>query len=898
MITKSSEVRATVAVLDLEKQGGRRIGDTVTGAGLEPLQYRNLEDFTDALTSQDALIGVVAYEALWPDPQKTLRTLRASTKGARLVVIYSEGSPRLRLGQRLWNIGLFDFYTPRSTPPHEMRPILRQAFAEALIEAEPETDSEEAEDVDIAALHRKIRTLNNLGAAFAGQQQVEGLLRELQTRLPQLLDYNLLQVLVISGDEQPRLFVSQTRPVDHEEIWGLAEEICGCVRPLSDVALTPEQLAFFGTETFGPPAGLDNSGTSSTITLPMVIGGELVGSIGVMLPTKSALNRDSRTTLQIIASHLGTSLRNAQILEAAENQAQTDELTGASNRRYLNRVLESEWKRAERYDLELSVALIDIDHFKQVNDKHGHLVGDAVLQRLSETLINTVREIDHVVRYGGEEFLLLMPQTGPSEASMVVERIRKMISETPLYRDEKQELIVTISAGIAAYPTTAVSSAEHLIEFADEALYVSKNEGRNRVTVSAGRTLKATNASSPEGSERRRFPRVGAELPVRYVPLPGMGGQVFNLDTTDVSAGGLAVRGPEQDLKINSLALAYIGDQEKPMLCRVVWTRTNEDGDHLAGLRFVSVRDISEGVTSDRTGERALVISDVARTRSQVQRVLRAAQCDTDVIASNEQDQLDVAKLKDYSLFVVGESTLRGTLGGVLKQLRQNPNVRIVVINETDNRKEILGTIHDERVEHLVPSPATEEALFATLNKLLLGEYFGIKKYLLWGAVTNSWRLESSEQKQDVLDGIVAMAKEVKCHPRIIDSLVAAVDEMIINAIFRPVTATSSRRPVTVECGSDGRLLAVGVLDEHGLLSHDDIFEGIGAALEHEERGIPEGATHAHLGFRIMLDALSQLSVNVDPGRCTEIIGIIDLRRTLREHRAAVPGLGLFRKDQ
>ncbi|MBT8492464.1 MAG: diguanylate cyclase [Deltaproteobacteria bacterium] len=893
------ETPSTVAVLDIEKHGGRRLSDTVRGTGLTPLQYRNLDDFTQALEDGDALIGMVAFECLWPDPQKTLRSLKDKAGNAKLLVVYSEGAPRWRLGQRLWSIGLFDFYTPRSTPPHEMRPILRQAWADALVDSAPLAEMENG-DSGLGELHRRIRSLSTLGAAFAGQQQTEGLLRELQTRLPQLLDFNLLEVLVVGDDEKPRMFVSQTRPVDHEDIWALAETICASVKPLTDSTLTPETLVWEGNAPIRPVSSGSTGGDDvASLAFPMVIGGELVGCMGLQLPGDTDGLVESRTTLQIIASQLGTSLRSAQILEAAESEALTDELTGAFNRRYLNRVLDTEWKRAERYDLELSVALIDIDHFKRINDRYGHLAGDEVLVNLVSELNDQVREIDHVVRYGGEEFLILLPQTGPSEAMMVLERIREHIARTVLYEStELGPLQVTVSAGISAFPTTAASSPEHLIEFADEALYESKRGGRNQVTVSSGRSTKhgATVSPRPDGDDRRQFPRIDAEMSVRFISLPGVDGQVVRLDTTDVSAGGICVRGPKKELRLNSLALVYIGEQERPMLARVVWTRTSDSGDYLAGLRFVSVRDISSRHPVDRAGQRALVICDLPKTRSQVQRVLRATQCVTDVVLDDDSPLLEQDNLSRYSLFVVGESKLRGDLGGHLKALRKNPNVRIVVINEGGDRREALGTIHTEKVEHLVPSPAAEEALFATLNKLLLGEYFGIKKYLLWGAVTNSWRLERSDQKQEVLDGIVAMAKEVKCHPRIIDSLVQAVDEMIINALFRPVEeGETGKHSVTVECGSDGRLLAVGVVDEHGRLKREDIFEGIGAALESETKGIPEGASHAHLGFRIMLDALSQLSVNVDPGRCTEIIGIVDLRRSLREHRAAVPGLGLFR---
>jgi len=895
-MTDPSDIPTSVAVLDVEKHGGRRLADTVRGTGLAPLQYRNLEDFVDALSERDALVGIVAFEALWPDPQKTLRNLRSRAVGRRLIVVYSEGAPRWRLGERLWSIGLFDYYTPRSTPPHEMRPILRQAWADAIVDASPiELDSS---DGDSADLHRRIRSLSTLGSAFAGQQAVEGLLRELQTRLPHLLDYNVLEVLVVGDEGKPRIFVSQTRPVDHEEIWALAEGICGSVKPLSDADLSPDTLIWEGSSPPLQSSGRTTADATTTVHLhmPMVIGGELVGCLGITLP-RTALNTETRTTLQIISSHLGTSLRSALMLETAESQALMDELTGAFNRRYLTRTLNAEWRRAQRYDIELSIALIDIDHFKEINDKYGHLVGDAVLVNLVQLLKQELREIDHIVRYGGEEFLLLLPQTGPSAALMVLDRIRRVVSETIFSESSDGPVTFTVSAGVAAFPTTAASSPEHLIEFADEALYESKRGGRNQVTMSAGRRAGAKRDDQDSGDDRRQSPRVGAEMRARFLPLPGIDGQVIHLDTIDISAGGLSVRGPEEQLKLNSLALLYTGEQERPSLCRVIWTRTDDSGEHIAGLRYVGIRDVANDRNRNRGAQRALVLCDQAGVRAQVQRVLRAAQCETDVVLADDSPLLDIDALANYSLFVVGESKLRGNIGAHLKKLRKNPNVRIVVINESKDRRAVLGTISTQHVEHLVPSPAAEESLFATLNKLLLGEYFGIKKYLLWGAVTNSWRLENSSEKQDVLDGIVRMAQEVKCHPRVIDLLVLAVDEMIINAIFRPEPGDGPKKPVTVECGSDGRLLAVSVVDEHGLLNSEDIFEGIGAALETETQGVPEGATHAHLGFRIMLDALSQLSVNVDPGRCSEIIGIVDLRRTLRQHRAAVPGLGVFRNE-
>jgi anti-sigma regulatory factor (Ser/Thr protein kinase) len=145
-----------------------------------------------------------------------------------------------------------------------------------------------------------------------------------------------------------------------------------------------------------------------------------------------------------------------------------------------------------------------------------------------------------------------------------------------------------------------------------------------------------------------------------------------------------------------------------------------------------------------------------------------------------------------------------------------------------------------------------------------------------------------------VLAGVKAMASEVHCHPRIADLMVSAVDEMIINALYRPKSDDTARKPVTVECGCDGRFLGVAVIDEHGLFAHEDLFHGIGKALEQEQEGLAEDANSAHLGFRIMLSTLSHLVINVDPGACTEIIGLVDLRKSLKEYRTTIPSLGMF----
>src|SRR5438094_9328953 len=156
----------TVVVLDVpptQAAGDRGPAETVQGTGLAVEEVDSLDGFAAALRAKRARVGVIAFEALWPDPQRTLRALRDNTPGARIVVAYVEGSPRLRLGQRLWSVGLCDYFLARSIPPHELTPILRQSYADAMIEASLDTGGAE-DDPATARLYNRISFLQKVNA--------------------------------------------------------------------------------------------------------------------------------------------------------------------------------------------------------------------------------------------------------------------------------------------------------------------------------------------------------------------------------------------------------------------------------------------------------------------------------------------------------------------------------------------------------------------------------------------------------------------------------------------------------------------------------------------------------------------------------------------------------------
>ena len=223
------------------------------------------------------------------------------------------------------------------------------------------------------------------------------------------------------------------------------------------------------------------------------------------------LDRDAGLQVAILDYffNVDPQLRNPKIIEIAaymemERDASTDSLTGLYNRLYFDTSLRRETVRAHRYGLTFSLVMLDLDDFKNVNDRHGHLVGDEALTVCSEVIRNSVREIDVPCRYGGEEFALILPETNRPGAYIVSERIRADLEsefEQRLIRDAKLDL--SISGGVAIFPVDS-PTADGLLTMADRALYKSKRDGKNQITLHA--------------DEKRRSPRFEAVRTLTFHP--------------------------------------------------------------------------------------------------------------------------------------------------------------------------------------------------------------------------------------------------------------------------------------------------------------------------------------------------------------------------------------------
>lgn len=205
------------------------------------------------------------------------------------------------------------------------------------------------------------------------------------------------------------------------------------------------------------------------------------GVLCLLLPASAAVSRDEKL-YRTFAALAAEAIANARVHARSRDEASSDPLTGLANRRALDERLQQEWHRAQRSGQPFSVLFLDIDHFKRINDRYGHAVGDAVLVRLAGILREEIRGFDLAARYGGEEFVVLLPATEGEAARAVAERIRRAIARTPFLLPDGQEIALTVSIGIASY-SDSVPDVTTLLLHADQALYTAKVAGRNRVVL-------------------------------------------------------------------------------------------------------------------------------------------------------------------------------------------------------------------------------------------------------------------------------------------------------------------------------------------------------------------------------------------------------------------------------
>lgn len=352
------------------------------------------------------------------------------------------------------------------------------------------TQAELALKQQLAATNRELeQRLSERGVLFdvlrvtTSNTELDAVLRTAAERVGEVLRFREVAAF-IREDEGFVLRAAHGFP-DEEALLGRVlkpgEGVAGAVgqslrpRLISDVHEAKDYLGFWGE------AQLEGA----LVSVPIVYDEELLGVLSATRPDGDPVLDVELKLLCAIADQTALAIRNAQLFERTRDLATHDDLTGLANRRLFLTQLRNEADRARRFDKPLSVVAIDIDHFKALNDRHGHPTGDGALRGVAYVLTSNVRKVDMVARVGGEEITVVLPNTDLGEAVRVAEKLRNDVATTELPGGAEQpEGALTISLGVAELQRDDNETLEDLISRADEALYDAKRSGRNRVAQS------------------------------------------------------------------------------------------------------------------------------------------------------------------------------------------------------------------------------------------------------------------------------------------------------------------------------------------------------------------------------------------------------------------------------
>jgi diguanylate cyclase (GGDEF)-like protein len=319
---------------------------------------------------------------------------------------------------------------------------------------------------------RHLAFLNNISKTAISSQDAEQMMGDIVREIQKNFHYDHIGIGIMdyaTKDIEIRAEAGSTSQA-------LGKRIAVGVGILGRVARTGES-ALVQNAGHGQLAGV-LSESRAVLCLPITYSETLLGVLNVESRDENAFAPQDVLIMNTLADLLATALHNSFVFQKLQQQSITDGLTGIKTRRFFWEALSSEWKRASRSGRPFSVVLIDLDKFKEVNDTLGHLEGDLVLARVGRLLEQKCRQSNVVARYGGDEFIILMPETGIEQAQVLAERLRLWVATDPMLEEHQ----ITGSFGVASFPVHGFS-VEDMIRVADAGMYVSKHAGGNQVST-------------------------------------------------------------------------------------------------------------------------------------------------------------------------------------------------------------------------------------------------------------------------------------------------------------------------------------------------------------------------------------------------------------------------------
>lgn len=331
---------------------------------------------------------------------------------------------------------------------------------------------------DLEKAHAELETVYETARSLGEHNDPDKIINELLTISLKMLGYQHLGVLLYNQSRNGLLLVARMqlghmqlmKPPLLYDLGGISGYVARSGRPQRLYDITTDNRYQEGLK-----------GAKSELTVPMNSRGRTIGVLNAESVDVGAFEEKDEKILSILAGSAAMALENARLHKQLEDLSTTDELTGVHNYRYFAERLKEEQRRTRRYDQPLSLIMIDIDWFKSCNDTYGHQAGNLVLKGLAGVIRGIVRDTDVVSRYGGEEFIVILPQTTADDAHEIGERIRSEVERTEFSEEGLlPSLRVTVSIGISTYPDNG-GTADNLVEMVDKALYRAKGSGKNVV---------------------------------------------------------------------------------------------------------------------------------------------------------------------------------------------------------------------------------------------------------------------------------------------------------------------------------------------------------------------------------------------------------------------------------
>ena len=330
----------------------------------------------------------------------------------------------------------------------------------------------------------EVAVFQELGKALTSSLQLDQVLRTIMEKIDEFLRPDNWSLLLLDEAKQELYFelaVGKASQALKDVRIKLGQGIAGWVAQHGEVVIVPDTSK--DTRFFGKVDEKTRMETQSIVAVPVRFRDTCLGVIELIncVGPEGFDPRDLKL-LEALSDFAAIALENARHVKRIHELTIKDDCTSLYNARHMGFILDTEIYRSQRYNYEFSIVFIDLDHFKQVNDTHGHLVGSRLLAEMGDALKGNCRLIDFAFRYGGDEFVILLPQTSKENAINVAQRLHRLIRETVWLSKEGLNIRITPSIGLAAYPMDS-KTKEGLLHLADEAMYLVKNKNRDSVAA-------------------------------------------------------------------------------------------------------------------------------------------------------------------------------------------------------------------------------------------------------------------------------------------------------------------------------------------------------------------------------------------------------------------------------